>query len=70
MKIKAFIETLHITFQGLISKCYISTGLRILPNVGTSRGTNGTLVNRNVLLVPQFPLKIIIFGRFRNFRFD
>ena len=32
-------------------------GLRILRNGGTSRGTSGTLVNRKLFLVPQYPYK-------------
>ena len=30
-------------------------GLRILRNRGTNHGTSGTLINRKLLLVPQYP---------------
>ena len=44
-----------------------TTGLRILRNGGTRRGTSGTLVNRKLWLVPQFPYKNHNFGEVPQF---
>ena len=45
----------------------LKTGLRILRNGGTRRGTSGTLVNRKLWLVPQFPYKNHNFGEVPQF---
>ena len=35
---------------------------------GTNRGTEGTVVNQTLLLLPRFPYKNIIIARYLDFR--
>ena len=47
-----------------------SLGLRKSRYEGTNRGTKGTVVNQNLLLLPRFPYKNIIIARYLDFRIE
>ena len=50
------------SFKGLVQ------GLRKSRYEGTNQGTKGTILKETLLLLPRFPHKNVIFGRYLDFR--